>query len=130
LTLGTNKIVNLVRNWHVSDELSLADHRYISFEIGITIHQVTFRNPRRINWESYKGKLKVNLRTLPRRLCTIKDVDRSVDQLQRAIISSYYHSCPAKTTRSPTTTPWWNKKPSGLRAKTRRLFNIVKITCE
>jgi hypothetical protein len=26
LTLGTNKIVNLVCNWHVSDELSLSDH--------------------------------------------------------------------------------------------------------
>jgi hypothetical protein len=25
LTLGTNKIVNLVSNWHVSDELSLSD---------------------------------------------------------------------------------------------------------
>jgi hypothetical protein len=29
LTLGSNKIVNLVSNWHVSDELSLSDHRYI-----------------------------------------------------------------------------------------------------
>jgi hypothetical protein len=29
LTLGTNKIVNLVSNWHVPDEPSLSDHRYI-----------------------------------------------------------------------------------------------------
>jgi hypothetical protein len=127
LTLGTNKIVNLVSNQHVSDELSLSDRRYICFEIGnITINQVTFRNPRRTNWESYKDKLKVNVGTLPHRLCTIKDVDRSVDQMQRAIISSYYHSCPAKTTHSPRMTPWWNEKLSGLRAKVRRLFNTVK----
>jgi hypothetical protein len=38
--------------------------------------------------------------------------------------------CPAKTTRSPRTTPWWSKKLSGLRAKTRRLFNIAKRTGE
>jgi hypothetical protein len=25
-------------------------------------------------------------------------------------------------------TPWWNKKLSGLRAKTRKLFNIAKRT--
>jgi hypothetical protein len=27
LTLGTNKIINLVSNWHLSDEPSLSDHR-------------------------------------------------------------------------------------------------------
>jgi hypothetical protein len=57
---------------------------------------------------------------------TIKDIDKSIDQLQRAIISSYYRNCPAKNTRPPGTTRWWNKKLSGLRAKTRKLFNIAK----
>jgi hypothetical protein len=66
LTLGTNEIANLVSNWHVSDETSLSDHRYICFQIGdISINQVTYRNPRRTNWESYKDDLKVNLETLP-----------------------------------------------------------------
>jgi hypothetical protein len=64
-TLGTNKIVNLVCNWHVSHEPSISDHRYLHFQIGnISINQVTFTNPRRTNWESYKDKLKVNLGTL------------------------------------------------------------------
>jgi hypothetical protein len=49
-TLGANKIPNLLSNWHVSDESSLSDHRYICFQIGsITINQVTFKNPRRTN---------------------------------------------------------------------------------
>jgi hypothetical protein len=29
LTLGTNRIGNLVSNWHASDEPSSSDHRYI-----------------------------------------------------------------------------------------------------
>jgi hypothetical protein len=33
LTLRTNWIGNLVRNWKVSDEPSLSDHRYIIFQI-------------------------------------------------------------------------------------------------
>jgi hypothetical protein len=33
LTLGSNKIGDLVSNWHVSDETSLSDHRYICFQI-------------------------------------------------------------------------------------------------
>jgi hypothetical protein len=48
LTLGTNNIGNLVRNWCVSDEPSLSDHRYILFQIGKTeVTRVTFRDPKR-----------------------------------------------------------------------------------
>jgi hypothetical protein len=36
LTLGTNKTRNLVSNWHVYDEPSLSDHRYMCFQIGDT----------------------------------------------------------------------------------------------
>jgi hypothetical protein len=57
-------------------------------------------------------------------------MDRSVNQLQRAIISSYYHNCPSKTTRSPRTTPWWNKELNGFAVKIRKLFtcNIAERT--
>jgi hypothetical protein len=90
--------------------------------MGNITNQVTFRNPRRTNKESYRDNLKVNLGTLLCRLGMIKDADQSVDQLQRAIISSYYQNCPVKPTRSPKTTPWWNRKL----AKARKLFNSEK----
>jgi hypothetical protein len=99
------------------------------FQIGnITSEQVTFRTPRRTNWESYKDDLRENLEIISRNIRTIKDIDKSVDQLQRAIILSSYHNCPAKTTRSPRNAPWWNNTLSGLRAKTRKLFNVAKRT--
>jgi hypothetical protein len=61
---GTNRIGNLVSNWHVSDEPSLSDHRYVCFQIGNTdITRFTFRDPKRTNWEPYKDNLKVNLGT-------------------------------------------------------------------
>jgi hypothetical protein len=129
LTLGTTNIRNLVSNWHVSEEPSLSDHRYICFQIGkIAVQRVTFRNPRRTYWESYKDDLKGNLETIPCRVRTIKAIDRSVDQLQRVIVSSFHRNCPAKTTRSPRNTPWWTKQLSGLRTKSRRLFNTAKRT--
>jgi hypothetical protein len=59
LTLETNKMGNLGSIWHVSDEPSLSDHRYIWFQISNTaITQVIFRDPKRTNWESYKNKLR------------------------------------------------------------------------
>jgi hypothetical protein len=33
LTLGTDKVVDLASDWHVSDETSLSDHRYILFQV-------------------------------------------------------------------------------------------------
>jgi hypothetical protein len=93
LTLGTNKIGNLVSNWQASNEASSSDHRYISYQMGnLTINQVTSRDPMRTNWESYTDILKVNLETISRSICTIKETDQSVDQLQQAIILSYYQT--------------------------------------
>jgi hypothetical protein len=37
VTLDTNKISNLVTNWHVSDEPFLLYDRYICFEIDIMV---------------------------------------------------------------------------------------------
>jgi hypothetical protein len=109
LTLGIYKIGDLVSNWHVHDEPSLSDHRYICFKVGnITTNYVTFMNPKRTKWESYKEDLKVNLENMLQKIRKIKDIDRSVDELQRAIIWSYYQNCPAKTIRSPRMAPWWN----------------------
>jgi hypothetical protein len=107
----------------------LSDHRYICFQIGnIDVIRVTFRNPKRTNWESYKDNLEVNLGTMTWKIRMIRDIDLAVDQLQQAIILSVHNNCQAKTTCSPRTVPWWNKKLSGLRAKTRRLFNVARRT--
>jgi hypothetical protein len=65
LTLGTNRIGDLVSNWQISDDPSLSDHRYICFQIyNIKVERSTYRNPKRTNWESYKDDLKVNLGTI------------------------------------------------------------------
>jgi hypothetical protein len=66
---------------------------------------------------------------MSRSIRTISDKDLAVDQLQQAIISSHHNNFPAKTTGSPRKVPGWNKKLSGLTAKTRRPFNTGKRTC-
>jgi hypothetical protein len=66
-------------------------------------------------WVSYKDDLKGNLESISSIIRTVGGIDRSIDQMQRAIVVSYYQNCPAKITRSPRRVPWWNKKLSGLR---------------
>jgi hypothetical protein len=82
LTLGTNKIGNLVSNWHVPEETSLSDHKHIPsflltytyFQTGnIAITRVTFRNSKRTNWESYKHNLRANLVAILRSIRMIRN---------------------------------------------------------
>jgi hypothetical protein len=87
MTLGTHKISTLVSNWHVSDEPSLSDHRYVCFQIGdITINQVTFRYPKRTKWKSYENNLKVNL--VPISLSTHNDKGHRF--VCRPVATGYY----------------------------------------
>jgi hypothetical protein len=129
LTLGTDKVVDLVSDWHVSDEISLSDHRYIQFQVSdIEIFKITYRNPKRTNWESYREDLKANLRAVPRVVHSVRIVELAVDLVQQAILSSYHKNCPARMALSPRKVPWWNKELSRLKASTRRLFNKAKKT--
>ena len=45
LTLGTDKIGDLVTNWYESDKISLSDHRYIVFQKLPGSHITTPREP-------------------------------------------------------------------------------------
>jgi hypothetical protein len=60
LTVVTNKISNLVIGMYLVSRVYRT--KDTCFQIGnIRSEQVTFRNPRRTNWESYKGDLRENL---------------------------------------------------------------------
>jgi hypothetical protein len=110
LTLETDKIGDLVTNWHISDKISLSDHTHIVFQVGdLEVTRLTYRNPKRTNWESYREDLKVNLGVVPRVIHLVRDVQLAVDLFQQAILLSYHQSCPASVALSPRTVPWWNR---------------------
>jgi hypothetical protein len=105
-TLGTDKVGDLVSDWHVFDETSLSDHRYILFQVSyIEISRITYRNPKRTNWESYQEDLKVNLGAVPRVVHSVRDVELAADLVQHAILSSYHQNCPARMALSPRRVP-------------------------
>jgi hypothetical protein len=109
MTLGTDRLGDLVSNWHVSDEVTLSGYGYIVLQVaGLEMISLTYRNPKRTNWESYWEDLKVNLGVVPRGLHSMQDVEMAVDMLQQAIPSSYHQNCPARVVVSP----WWKKELS------------------
>jgi hypothetical protein len=104
LTLGTDKIGDLVTTWHIPDEISLSGHRYIVLQVGdLEVTRLTYHNPKRTNWESYQEDLKVNPGVVPRVIHSVWDVVLAVDMLQQAILSP---KLSARVTLLPWMVPW------------------------
>ena len=69
-------------NGHVSDKISLPDHRYIAFQVGdLEVTRFAYHKPKRPNSEFYQEGLKANLRFIQSVTNSVLDV-LAVDMLQ------------------------------------------------
>uniref|UniRef100_A0A161N1U7 Lian-aa1 retrotransposon protein n=1 Tax=Triatoma infestans TaxID=30076 RepID=A0A161N1U7_TRIIF len=51
----------MIKDWRVSPEASISDHRMIRFSLGIDpITLASYRNPRRADWVYILALLKIN----------------------------------------------------------------------
>lgn len=128
LTLGSSGICNSVRNWRVSDEPSLSDHRHITFTVreGTLRREVTFfRNPRCTNWSSFAADLGGRLRSFPSRYGSPGEIDIATNVLRKAIIAAYEENCPLKR-RCDRDVKWWSADLQNLRRRARRAINRAK----
>jgi len=66
ITLGSLKFLESIIDWEVSLETSLSDHRHILFTLRGSAPVRLIRNPRSINWGSFKGALRERLERSPR----------------------------------------------------------------
>jgi hypothetical protein len=90
LTLWKNWTGNLVRHWHVSDEPSSSDHRFILFQIRSgDITGVTFCDPKRSDSKSYEDDLILNFEATPHYVCSVQDAELAIDWMQESMPSSY-----------------------------------------
>ncbi|XP_018303555.1 uncharacterized protein [Mycetomoellerius zeteki] len=125
LPLCSRGSVRKVREWKVSDEPSLSDHRLISFRLsGLQMKVKKIRNPKRTDWDSYQRDLK----DFPRKHGTAGELELCVDYLQRALVGSYEANCPARTIINNRGTPWWNPRLQSLRVKAQRAWNKARNT--
>ncbi|XP_073991827.1 uncharacterized protein [Rhodnius prolixus] len=127
LTLGTNFVSTLVRNWHVSGVPSLSDHMYIRFDIGFDCKEVvTYRNPRRTDWDSFRRDLSANIGTVNNNFRTRMDIDEAAERLQGVIKEAFWENCAETVITSNRKVGWWNNQLKELRSKVRKLFNVAK----
>lgn len=128
ITLCSNNVLGIIRGWHVSNEPSASDHRYISFYLDGNTETLSYRSPRATDWTSYKDALSAALDSVPRRVSSFPDIDHIANETQNAILSCYHDSCPLRQRKRQSNTRWWTPKLGRLKTNVRRVFNYCKAS--
>ncbi|XP_030748266.1 uncharacterized protein LOC115876587 [Sitophilus oryzae] len=124
-----------VKDWRVSTEPSLSDHRIIEFKLrGIILQTEIRRNPRKTDWELYHTNLVDNLDQIDAgRARNHLYLEWYAKEVNSAILDAYESSCPtSKGIQKSSNKPWWNKKLANQagQSEVRRLFNRAKPSGE
>jgi len=127
ITIATFHAGNLMKDWHVTEEVSCSDHRYIRFTVmGIDHSVLTYRNPCRTDWESFRTDLSGCLSGMTDKINNFTELEIASNQLQDAIVFAYNENCPLTVRRNDRNTSWWNQDLTVKRRKVRRLFIVAK----
>jgi hypothetical protein len=124
ITLGSCELLERIKDWEVSSEPSLSDHRHIMFKLVGSVPASFFRYPRSTNWDSFWEDLESRLEQGPR--IDVEDeagLGLATAFFQGALITAYEDNCPLKVGRKGRCSLKWTSKLQSLRRKVRRLFN-------
>src|ERR1700712_8006 len=131
ITMASIPVCYQISGWHVSDEPSLSDHRYILMEVdSISKPTRMYRNPRKTDWEGYRKDLTRNLTNTLKPICCTYDIEAASDLIQEAITTLYQENCKLISQSANRKTVWWTRTLENLKRETRRLFNRAKKTGE
>ena len=127
ITIATLYAGNFIKDWHVTEEVSCSDHRYIQFTVtGIDRVVEGYRNPRRADWESFRTDLSGGLHNMTNKISNCIDLETAARQFQDTIVSIYNENCPLTVRQNTRNISWWNQDLAERRKKVRRLFNAAK----
>jgi ribonuclease HI len=131
LTICSSFLKDKIKNWHVSDEPSLSDHKHICFSIEAEkiIIQET-RIPKNTDWEKYKITLQNSLENSKIRVYNSKELNEYCDSLIGTIVTSFKDNCPISIKKYKRDVPWWSKKLDRMKKSLRKLDNETKNSSE
>jgi hypothetical protein len=124
ITLGYLRLLENIIGLEVSSEPSLSDHRHILFILRGSIPVRLIRNPRGINWGSFKEDLRDRLERGP--VMDMKSeagLGLAIHWLQQALISAYEDTCPLRPVKMGRQSLKWTTELESLRKGARWLFN-------
>lgn len=132
VTLITQKFADRIKDWRVSLEETLSDHREINFSVECDIDTLKlFRNPRNTDWSIFSKVL--SLKTCNsnkfKNINTINRLNSAVNYLSNALNKAFLKACPGRLSK-PKRNNWWNNELQKLKLETRRLNRIAHVNRE
>jgi len=95
ITIATVYAGNFIKDWHVTEEVSCSDQRYIRFTVTDIDRSVEVHcNPRVTNWESFRTDLLACLCDMTDKISNLTDLETAAKQFQDAIVFAYNENCP------------------------------------
>lgn len=132
LTLSSPYLKSKIKDWHVSNEPSLSDHRHICFRIEAekTV-KATVRILKRTDWNLYEEHLLTSKKDFETESINDSDeLDKAADKLNAAILKAYETSCPLTHLKAKRDVPWWGKELEVMRKEVRKLENKKGDRCK
>jgi len=132
VTLVSDHIEWLVKEWRVALEHSFSDHRYLTFTLNIKpTDRKSFRNYRRTDWDKYEELLGDTLpEGRPETPRTGEELDSIVETLTNACNIALEGACPLVNVRGKQKPIWWSRELGTYRNACRKAFNKAKSTRE
>ena len=111
-------------SWRVSDEISMSNHRQITFELTDVKQEIRlWKNPRKTDWVGYEEELTEKVKQLLVRLSTGCEIEHCADTLRECIVRSYENNCSLSSKVEGHGKIWWSPELSALRKEVRRQYN-------
>ena len=134
VTFTSTNIVNKIKYWHVANEETLSDHKYIKFIVSSETEPMEPHfNPRKTNWDKYREIMK---RTIP----LSNPFPTSTDELEKDVynLTSVMHTAFVKSTHTNRNnkvkkhkSKWWTTELAMLKRSTNRaLRRFNKNKCD
>ena len=124
ITFSSKTLCNIVSNWKVSEEPSLSDHKYITFEVmSCEVDGEGFRNPRNTDWIGYKCSLIRNLQHLQDRVTSQTEAEKLSVDLNKAILKAYSENCRVSKPFKFGRCKWYSSELDKMRKKVRKKWN-------
>ncbi|XP_072377763.1 uncharacterized protein [Diabrotica undecimpunctata] len=128
ITLTTAEISNKIQNWQVSEDTSMSDHRWLTYNISLEKSLIKSRDPKNTDVELYNRLLEDALRN-EKASGTNTELERYTVSIQDKISYAYKKSCPIKMVHeSQKTNSWWCTQLEHLKKIARTAFNRAKRT--
>ncbi len=133
LTIMNKGAEGLINHWHVSEDISLSDHKFIFYEVK---YLIKVAEPKRIskntNWEEYCAVLSLdeNLKRIADNPpTTTEQLDKAADILQQSMTKAIEKSCPItyipNSIKDP---PWLTREIKEAKRYTRKKLMKARTT--